>query len=188
MAQRKNIMNLSCFSPLQLFLLLIFLVSIGCKKVTSTSASPADASIHAESFSNDKDSKMSAEDQMTEEFMMLVNNHRISLGKQSLEHSDGLARISLTHSEQMANKTVAFGHTGFSQRCHDARVILGGGDMCAENVAMGQKTAAAVFNSWMNSTGHRANLEQSRFTHTGFGLKLSSSGVYYWTLILIGLD
>ncbi|WPU63224.1 CAP domain-containing protein [Peredibacter starrii] len=123
----------------------------------------------------------------TEEFMDLINDHRQSLGLRALIHDPGMEKIAQTHSQNMANGTVAFGHTGFSSRCSQARAVLGGGNLCAENVAYGQKTPQAAFNAWMNSSGHRANIEQSRVTHTGFGYAKSASGTYYWTQIFLEL-
>lgn len=119
--------------------------------------------------------------------MDLVNDHRRSLGLRALIHDPGMERIAQGHCQNMANGSVAFGHTGFSTRCKDARSALGGGNLCAENVAYGQKTPQAAFNSWMNSSGHRANIEQSRATHTGFGYARSSSGTVYWTQIFLEL-
>ena len=121
----------------------------------------------------------------TEEFMTLVNDHRISLGLQPLTHDESLSQIAETHSSNMARGLTSFGHTGFSSRCSAGKSALGGGNWCGENVAMGQKTPALAFKSWMNSSGHRANIEKSRATHTGFGYAKSSGGTYYWTQIFI---
>ena len=123
----------------------------------------------------------------TEEFMDLINDHRQSIGLRALIHDPGMEKIAQIHSQNMANGSVAFGHTGFSARCSEARAVLGGGNLCAENVAYGQKTPQAVFNSWMNSSGHRANIEQSRVTHTGFGYAKNASGTVYWTQIFLEL-
>jgi len=41
-----------------------------------------------------------------------------------------------------------------------------------ENIAGGQPTAQSAFNAWLNSPGHKANIENSGWTHTGIG---------YWT-------
>lgn len=51
-----------------------------------------------------------------------------------------------------------------------------------ENIAAGQQTPAAVMNSWMNSTGHRANILNSAFKHIGVGYTYSQSTQYgaYW--------
>ncbi len=121
----------------------------------------------------------------TEAFMQLINDHRISIGLQALTHEDELADISTTHSSNMATGITPFGHDGFSARCAEGRAILGGGNYCGENVAMGQKTVQAAFTAWMNSPGHRANIEQPRYTHTGFGYAQNSSGTYYWTQLFI---
>ncbi len=122
------------------------------------------------------------------EFMKLVNNHRISIGLGTIAHSDRMVLIAAEHSAAMANKSVSFGHTGFSGRCSEARDALGGGNLCAENVAMGQKNAPAVFTSWMNSTSHRANIENPRITHSGLGTATSSSGTVYWTHLFLELN
>lgn len=122
---------------------------------------------------------------MITQFMKLINDHRISLGILPLIHVDGLGDISEKHSEDMASGVVAFGHTGFSSRCSDGRNVLGGGNWCGENVANGQKTVQAAYTAWMNSAGHRANIENSRGSHTGFGFAKNSAGTYYWTQIFL---
>ncbi len=123
----------------------------------------------------------------TEEFMDLVNVHRASIGLTALLHDDEMGAIARTHSQNMASGAVAFGHTGFSGRCSASRAALSGGNWCGENVAAGQTSPKAAFISWMNSSGHRANIEQGRATHTGFGYARSSSGKYYWTQIFLEL-
>lgn len=51
-----------------------------------------------------------------------------------------------------------------------------------ENIAAGQQTPAAVMNSWMNSSGHRANILNSGFKHIGVGYTYSQGSAYgaYW--------
>lgn len=48
-----------------------------------------------------------------------------------------------------------------------------------ENIAWGQKSPTEVMNSWMNSSGHRANIMNSHFTTIGVGY-YSVNGVNYW--------
>jgi uncharacterized protein YkwD len=119
--------------------------------------------------------------------MKLVNNHRKTMGLKSLTHVDQMALIAQSHSVDMAKGTVPFGHDGFSSRCDDARAAMNGGNLCAENVAEGQKTAEEVFHSWMNSPSHRANIESTRLTHCGLGIGQSSSGSPYWTNLFLEL-
>ena len=42
-----------------------------------------------------------------------------------------------------------------------------------ENIAYGQKTAAEVMNTWMNSAGHRANILSEAYTQIGIGVAKS---------------
>ncbi|MGE3610859.1 MAG: CAP domain-containing protein [Bacteriovoracaceae bacterium] len=120
-----------------------------------------------------------------QQFMILINNHRESIGLKALIDDEGLNAIAEIHSQNMASGSVEFGHTGFSDRCREARIVLGGGNLCGENVAMGQRSAKAVFDSWMNSPGHRANIENSRYTHSGFGFEKNMDGRYYWTHLFL---
>ncbi len=48
----------------------------------------------------------------------------------------------------------------------------------AENIAMGQKTAAEVVKGWMESPGHRANIMNGNYTHIGIGYDAKGN---YWT-------
>lgn len=155
----------------KVFLLSLLLLFAACHSSDDSSSSGAQDSVN----------QPAEAEELTSSFMVLVNNHRKSLGLRSLVHAEELATVARGHSQNMASKSVAFGHTGFSARCAEARVVMGGGNLCAENVAMGQKTAQAVFNSWMNSSSHRANIENSRVTHCGLGIAKSSSGTLYWT-------
>ena len=56
----------------------------------------------------------------------------------------------------------------------------------AENIAKGQKTAEAVMNGWMNSSGHRANILKSDYTKIGVGYAKASDGTTYWVQIFKG--
>lgn len=38
-----------------------------------------------------------------------------------------------------------------------------------ENIAYGYQTAEAVVAAWLDSPGHRANIERESFTHHGIG-------------------
>jgi len=49
-----------------------------------------------------------------------------------------------------------------------------------ENIACGQRTEAEVLRSWINSSGHRANILNRNFTHVGFGIAVAADGTVYW--------
>lgn len=48
-----------------------------------------------------------------------------------------------------------------------------------ENIAYGQSTPEAVVQSWMSSSGHRANILSSSFTTIGIGCTVVN-GTAYW--------
>ncbi len=50
----------------------------------------------------------------------------------------------------------------------------------AENIAMGQNSPQEVVNSWMNSSGHRANMLNSGYSRIGVAAYRSSSGATFW--------
>lgn len=49
-----------------------------------------------------------------------------------------------------------------------------------ENIAAGQPTAKAVMDSWMNSSGHRANILNKNYTHLGVGYATGGEYGIYW--------
>lgn len=51
-----------------------------------------------------------------------------------------------------------------------------------ENIAAGQRSAAAVMDSWMNSPGHKENIMNNRFKKIGVGLVIVPNDMYsyYW--------
>jgi uncharacterized protein YkwD len=50
----------------------------------------------------------------------------------------------------------------------------------AENIAMGQPTGQDAMNSWMNSSGHRANILNGGHRRIGVAAYRSVSGAVYW--------
>jgi len=53
------------------------------------------------------------------------------------------------------------------------------------NIAMGQETPQEVFDSWLSSPGHMANIINPDFTSAGVGFSCDDNGIPYWTLILV---
>lgn len=165
-----------------LFIALLFII-VACDKTSSDSPPLENVAVDTPIITTPDTGTQNPT--ISEEFMELVNNHRQSLGREPLILDEGMSQIVQAHSNAMASGSVAFGHTGFSTRCSNAKGAIGGGNLCGENVASGQKSAQAVFTSWMNSSGHRANIEQGRYTHCGFALAKSSSGTIYWTHLFL---
>ena len=55
----------------------------------------------------------------------------------------------------------------------------------AENIAMGQKSASEVMQTWMNSPGHRANILSKTITQIGVGAAKAANGTLYWSQMFL---
>lgn len=53
------------------------------------------------------------------------------------------------------------------------------GNGFGENIAMGYNTPNAVVTGWMNSSGHRDNILNSRYKETGVGIQKNGNKIYY---------
>jgi len=121
---------------------------------------------------------------LEDQVVQLVNNERTSRGLNPLSSNWELARVARIKSEDM------YRNNYFS---HQSPVYGSPFDMlrnfgisfsaAGENIAYGQTTAQSVMNSWMNSSGHRANILNSNFTQIGVGY--FNAGTPYWTQLFI---
>lgn len=109
-----------------------------------------------------------------------VNRHRKSKGLQPLKTNSIVETEASLHSQRMASKQVAFGHSGFETRVSRMGKRLGGVSNSAENVAFGRYSAREVVQTWLKSTPHRRNIE-GRFNLTGIGVSKDSKGTVYYT-------
>ncbi|UCG27660.1 MAG: CAP domain-containing protein [Bacteroidales bacterium] len=120
-------------------------------------------------------------EELEEEVLSAINAYRISQGLSSLNMNSFIRNECRTHSENMADGTVSFGHEGFLERSDRIIAELGSGNI-SENVAVGSETAEAVVNSWINSSAHKTNIEGD-YNLTGVGIAENSDGVLYFTQI-----
>lgn len=119
--------------------------------------------------------------------LTLVNQERSKVGIKPLNMNWELQRVARTKSCDMATNNY------FS---HDSPTYGSPFDMmkrfgiqfstAGENIASGQRTAQEVMRSWMNSSGHRANILKSEFTEIGIGYCQGGSMGTYWTQQFIG--
>lgn len=121
----------------------------------------------------------------TETYSQLVNEHRSELDMKKLVYSEGIEAIARKHSLDMALQERSFGHDGFSFRCNQVRKLFTRTNRCGEIVAWGHDGPKDVFEGWMSSPGHRKNIENSHYTHSGMGFAISEKGHIYWTQIFI---
>lgn len=116
------------------------------------------------------------------EVVTRVNAARKSVGCAPLRTSPALQKAAVLHSVDMRTKNY-FSHTSQDGRSPFDRMRAQGYVWgSAENIAAGQRSAAAVVSAWMNSPGHRANILNCRNKAIGVGVS-QGSGTYgiYWT-------
>ncbi|NYI71749.1 uncharacterized protein YkwD [Naumannella cuiyingiana] len=116
------------------------------------------------------------------EVLRLVNVERAKVGCPAVREHTTLATVARAHSVDMARYDY-FSHTGRDGRSPFDRMRDAGytGSVMAENIAAGQQTPAAVMKSWMNSSGHRANILNCRYRDLGVGVARGGSYGIYWT-------
>ena len=118
------------------------------------------------------------------EVVRLVNIERTSRGLSTLEHDWELSRVARYKSQDMKDNNY-FSHTSptygspFQMMKSFGITYRSAG----ENIARGQRTPQEVVTAWMNSSGHRANILNSSFTHIGVGYVDSGK---YWTQMFVG--
>ncbi len=113
----------------------------------------------------------------------LINEHRVSLGLNPLQLINHISYKSEEHNEYMiANKVV--NHDLFAERSENIIEVLGAVKV-NENVAYNFVSPSSVLNAWLNSPGHKANIEGS-FTHFGISIRIDeATGKKYYTNIFI---
>ncbi|MBI0296829.1 CAP domain-containing protein, partial [Streptomyces sp. PRKS01-29] len=114
------------------------------------------------------------------EVLALVNKERKKVGCAPVTADPKLAQLAEDFSEDMSLRQF-FDHInpdGDSpwERAEGAGIL----DLGGENIARGQSDAQAVMDSWMNSSGHRANILNCSFKRLGVGAHFGDGGPW-WT-------
>ncbi|SES09716.1 CAP domain-containing protein [Psychrobacillus sp. OK032] len=114
----------------------------------------------------------------------LTNQERAKAGLKALQIDTKLTQSAQAKSQDMKNKNY-FSHTSptYGSPFDQMKSFGVTYKSAAENIAMGQRSAAEVMDAWMKSPGHKANIMNPSLTHIGVGL--SDSG-FYWTQQFIG--
>ena len=145
---------------------------------------PATTRAHADNVCNPDSSWGTINSSFAAQVLTLVNQHRASIGVGQLTTDGALQASAVWKSMNMAGLNY-FDHNDdpigrtVQQRLTDCGwpTNLGWG----ENIAYGFSTPADVMNAWLNSPGHKANIENPSFNTTGIGVAANAQGVYYWT-------
>jgi len=116
-----------------------------------------------------------------QEVYQLINLHRTGIGLDPLEWSDVIAAECRLHSRDMAGEQT-INHDGFNERIERIREKISL-NWAGENVAMNWSAQAAV-DAWLNSSGHKSNIE-SNSNLTGVGLAFDADSAMYFTQIFV---
>ena len=132
-------------------------------------------------FQNPTDMRV-CRDEIGKKCLELTNIFRAKNKLPPLKWDDSIWRISYTHSKNMGEKKVPFGHKGFNQRIKQFPFYY---SLACENVFMchGYSQYSIAQNGvdgWINSPGHRKNL-LSNTTHCAIATYRTSSGAFYLT-------
>lgn len=124
---------------------------------------------------------------LAQQVVALVNSHRQQLGLSTLNVSPTLTKSAAWKAAHMAE---------YQYMQHDdpappvARTVAQRLDACGypgdtsgwgENIAYGFQTAQDVMNAWLNSPGHKANIENASYRAIGVGAATATNGSVYWT-------
>tara|TARA_R110002049_G_scaffold10127_7_gene50594 strand:- start:7972 stop:8391 length:420 start_codon:yes stop_codon:yes gene_type:complete len=110
-----------------------------------------------------------------------VNGLRAAKGRAAVVYDPVLERAAAAHAQDMARHDY-FSHQGKNGSSVGQRISAQGYKWCfaAENIAKGQKSLAAVMQSWAGSQGHYQNIMHRKVR--GFGLARAEGNV--WVMVL----
>lgn len=113
----------------------------------------------------------------------LVNEIRVQNGLKALAYDWELSRVARYKSQDMKDNRY-FAHTSPVYGTPGQMVKSFGISYksVGENIARGYRTPQAVVDGWMNSSGHRANILNAKYTSIGVGYVADG---HYWTQLFI---
>jgi CRISPR-associated protein Cas8b1/Cst1 subtype I-B len=117
---------------------------------------------------------------ISNEILQLVNSHRTSTGKAALSKNELATQLAEEHSIYMIDQN-KISHDNSGER--GLRLINEEqANKVGENVAYKYKNAEEVMEAWLNSSGHKKNIEAD-YTHIGISAVKNDDGIYYFTQV-----
>lgn len=113
----------------------------------------------------------------------LINDYRASIGLNKLDLINHISYKSEEHNEYMITNNVV-NHDYFQERSANIIHVLGA-EKVNENIAYNYATPEAALTAWLNSPGHKANIEGD---FTDFGISVTENpenGKKYYTNIFM---
>jgi len=130
--------------------------------------------------------------QFESELLRLVNDYRMVMNLQPLTSSTRLGDAARAHARHMIEHRFV-SHISPEGLLPGERLALLHVDWtaAAENIASAFSTPQDVFDAWLKSPLHKANIESDRFTHAGVGYALDPAptaefaAVHYWAMAFV---
>lgn len=119
---------------------------------------------------------------METEVLLLINTHRTNLNLKKLETLAIIKTQTNNHTNYMIQED-KISHDNFDERANYLKKNAKA-TSTSENVASGYSSAKSVVNGWLNSSGHRKNIEGD-YTHFNITALQNNKGVWYYTNIFI---
>jgi uncharacterized protein YkwD len=125
------------------------------------------------------------------QILSLTNKARTIRGLPAYKNPNNLNSIAEKRSADMSAKnyfshTSPSGETAFTLLKKAGISYRRSGENIGRNNYPTSQTAAKVFNSWMASSGHRANILSTKFSSIGIGAVTNSKGMKYYTQVFTG--
>ena len=116
------------------------------------------------------------------EILELLNNHRITIGLNTLGDLSKIKATAYSHTDYMREKQEV-SHDNFYLRSNSLKNNPGATKV-GENVAYGYSSAQSVVNAWLNSESHREIIEGD-FTNFDISAEKDPNGKWYFTNMFI---
>ncbi|MCC5623667.1 CAP domain-containing protein [Nostoc sp. CHAB 5715] len=162
----------------------IYSVALGTIILSSGAiATPVTNSTFTSTSSNVSNSTVKVDTAALEEAVFKqINDYRVSQKLPKLTRNSAIDNQARIHSQDMANRKVPFGHTGFSERVKAVGIpYKTAGENVASNYGYSDSVTTAV-QGWLKSPGHLANIK-GNYEKTGIGVVSNSRGEIYFTQI-----
>lgn len=140
----------------------------------------ADESLNAADYQIDLNLAQETDWELADEILILVNDHRASIGLNRLSKDRQYASAYAVEHTKYMIQLDEINHDNFHFRT--LALKSQGAEKVGENVAFGYQNAQNVVTAWLNSPGHRRAIEGD-YTHSGFGVIKNPNGTYYYTQI-----
>ena len=113
------------------------------------------------------------------ELARIINDYRVSVGKTPLQIVNHISYKSQEHNLYMIENNVV-NHDYFESRANNIMQVLGAVKV-GENIAYNYSTPNSALHAWLNSPGHKENLDGD-YTHFGISISVNPvNGKKYYT-------